>query len=207
MFVPDEPSNPLATLYAAKRDAVLAAIGGTDRRILDIGGGSGRMSVPLSSRHFVVLSDLSPTMLERVSSHAGPRLKLVVADAGSLPFDDGEFDYVLSIDVLPHLPNPGAALAEARRVLRPGGRLIVDSSNAVPLWTLAYPRYLGRNPIRWLRIWMGAGVLPEWQSRVWHYSRGAFVRMVEQAGFTVRSIRGFGPPFCPKWHLVVAEAR
>ena len=50
---------------------------------------------------------------------------LAVADAERLPFADGSFDVVYSWGVLHHTPNPDAAIREARRVLRPGGRLCV----------------------------------------------------------------------------------
>lgn len=206
MFEPEVASNPFASLYAAKRRAVVAAVEGRDRQILDIGGGTGRIAIPLSANHDVVLSDLSPQMLERATPFRGPRLQLTVAHASALPFGDGRFDYALCIDVLPHLATPDVALREARRVLRRGGRLVIDSTNAVPLWTLAYPRYLGRNPLRWARTWSRGGVPPEWQSRTWHYPRSTFLRLLRQAGFRVLSVQGFGPPFCPKWHLAVAEA-
>lgn len=206
MFRPDTDDNPFAALYAAKQQAVLDAVRGHDQRVLDVGGGMGRIAIPLSSRHFVTLTDLSPQMLELARSHAGPRLALRVADACALPFPDASFDYVVCIDVVPHLPEPEVGLREARRVIRPGGRFIVDSTNAMPLWTLAYPRYVGRNPTRWLRTWVGGGVSPEWQFRVWHHRKAAFLQMLERSGFRLLTVRGFGPAWCPKWHLAIAEA-
>lgn len=50
---------------------------------------------------------------------------LVVADAGRLPFGDGEFDTAAFVACLNHIPNRGEALREAWRLLRPGGRLLV----------------------------------------------------------------------------------
>jgi ubiquinone/menaquinone biosynthesis C-methylase UbiE len=164
----------------------------------------GRMSIPLSERHFVTLTDISPQMLDLARPHAGERLRLQVADARSLPFEDHSFDYVLAIDLLPHIPKPLDLLLEARRVLKAGGYLIIDNTNSVPLWTLAYPRYLGRRPHRWVLIWQSGGVLPEWRSRVKHHRRGRFVALLAEAGFSVASVRVFGPRACPKWHLAVA---
>jgi len=205
-FQPDTEHNPFWRDYAAKRAAILTSVRGQDSRVLDIGGGMGRMAIPLSSRHFVTLCDLSPQMLEQARPYAGERLQLAVADARALPFPDAAFDYALCIDVLPHLPDPNPALREARRVLRPGGTLIVDSSNSVPWWTLAYPRYLGRRPRRWLQIWRAGGVLPEWRTRVWHRRRPLFLSAVTRAGFRIVSVRGFGPVYCRKWHMAIAEA-
>jgi SAM-dependent methyltransferase len=49
----------------------------------------------------------------------------VVADLGALPFGDGTFDAALHIVTIEHLQEPGRALAEMARALRPGGRLLV----------------------------------------------------------------------------------
>jgi SAM-dependent methyltransferase len=58
----------------------------------------------------------------------------VTADAGQLPFGDGSFDAVLIRDVLHHIADVGAVLAEARRVLRAGGKLtLVEPNRASPL--------------------------------------------------------------------------
>ncbi len=203
-FQPDSNANPFAADYARKRAAIIESVGGADQQVLDLGGGMGRMSIPLSNRHFVTLTDISPQMLDLARPYAGERLSLRVADARSLPFPDQSFDYVLAIDLLPHIPVPEDLLVEARRVLKPGGRLIIDCTNALPLWTLAYPRYLGRKPHRWVRIWRSGGVQPEWQTRVRHHRRGRFVDLLVKAGFEVSSVRGFGPRACPKWHLAVA---
>ena len=51
-----------------------------------------------------------------------------VANATGLPFDDGGFDAVLLLHVLYHVPDRRAALEEARRVLRPGGRVFVSTN-------------------------------------------------------------------------------
>ena len=183
---------------------MLAAVQGADQRVLDVGGGMGRMSVPLSRRHFVTLTDISPQMLELARPHASARLTIEVADGRSLPYDDGAFDYVLCIDVMPHMPDPRLLLQEASRVLRPGGTLVIDVTNSVPLWTLAYPRYLGRRPDRWIQIWRAGGVLPEWRDRVRHHRRKQLIDLLGREGFRPVTVEGIGPRACPKWYLVVA---
>jgi ubiquinone/menaquinone biosynthesis C-methylase UbiE len=200
-FHPDVVANPFGADYALKRQAVIDSVSGANRLVLDIGGGMGRMSIPLSQRHFVTLTDLSRQMLELARPWASERLVLRQANAGSLPFVDASFDFVLCIDVLPHLLDPLEALAEAKRVMRPGGTLLVDVTNSNPMWTLAYPRYLGRRPDRWLKVWAAGGVLPEWRHRVRHHRRADLVRMIAAAGFELKQVRGFGPKACPKWFL------
>jgi SAM-dependent methyltransferase len=58
------------------------------------------------------------------------RADVAVADAGGLPFADASFDVILIRDLLHHLPDRSRALLEARRVLRPGGRLTLIEPNA-----------------------------------------------------------------------------
>lgn len=206
LFQPESADNPFARIYAEKQRLVLGAVPGVDQKVLDVGGGMGRMAIPLSRHHYVTLSDISSQMLEQARPAAGPRLRLVQADATTLPFATGSFDYVVCIDLLPHLLDPARTLGELHRVLRAGGTLILDSTNAAPLWTLAYPRYLGRNPIRWLRTWLAGGVPPEWQKRVWHLGRRRFLTLLAGAGFRVERVHGIGPPICPKWHLAIATS-
>ena len=203
-FKPEDEFNPFAADYALKKAAIIGSVDGVDKTVLDLGGGMGRMSIPLSERHFVTLTDISPDMLELARPHAGERLALQVTDARSLPFPASSFDYVLAIDLLPHIPEPADLIAEARRVLKPGGSLIIDCTNSVPLWTLAYPRYIGRRPSRWIGTWRSGGVLPEWSARVKHHRRSQFTRLVGAGGFHIVSLRGFGPRVCPKWYLAVA---
>ncbi len=204
-FQPDNRSNPFSAVYESKRAWIVDSVSGQGQRVLDVGGAMGRMAIPLARRHKVTVCDLSHDMLQLARSGADTRLDLAVGDIRALPFKDSHFDYALCIDVLPHLPTTEQAMKEIRRVLRPGGTLIIDSTNSVPLWTLAYPRYLGRRPWRWMKIWRSGGVLPDWTSRVRHMRLKEFVRVVTGAGFKVKVRRDFGPRLCPKWHLIVAE--
>src|SRR5439155_807663 len=61
------------------------------------------------------------------------RVRIVRADAESLPFRDESFDAVVATEVLEHLDEPGRMLSEARRVLRPGGQFFMTTPNAQAL--------------------------------------------------------------------------
>jgi demethylmenaquinone methyltransferase/2-methoxy-6-polyprenyl-1,4-benzoquinol methylase len=88
---------------------------------LDIGCGTGALSLLLAEGTTVVGIDLSHRMLTRARERAGPRVKLAQATALRLPFADATFGVVVSAFVLRNLRDLGAALREMARVLEPGG--------------------------------------------------------------------------------------
>jgi len=112
-----------------ERPAMLALAGDVaGRRILDAGCGSGPLFAALRDRGAIVTGfDKSAAMVELARRRLGDGADLQVADVGSpLPFPDGEFDDVIASLVLHYLEDWGPALAELRRVLKPGGRLLVS---------------------------------------------------------------------------------
>lgn len=104
----------------------------TDRDVLEIGSGSAPCSRWLAGRGArVVASDLSIGMLrvgaEAASRSTGPAasVPLIQADGGRLPFADDSFDIVFSaFGAVPFIADTAEVMAEAARVLRPGGRLV-----------------------------------------------------------------------------------
>lgn len=128
----------LANAYY-ERPAMLALAGDVaGRRILEAGCGSGPLFAALRDRGAIVTGiDKSAGMLEQARRRLGDDADLRVAELGSpLPFPDDTFDDVTASLVLHYLEDWGPALAELRRVLKPGGRLIVsvDHPFAVNLW-------------------------------------------------------------------------
>lgn len=111
--------------------------------VLDLASGPGLLAreavAAVSSGGVVVASDLAEAMLA-TARETEPRLLACAADAEELPFADASFDRVLMGLALFACPRPEAALAEIRRVLRPGGRLALSvwgPAPAVPLITRA----------------------------------------------------------------------
>ena len=112
-----------AGLGEMTREALSAATG----RVLEIGAGSGR-----NLKHYpdtvdeLVLSEPDPDMARllepRVASRQGT--SVVIAPGEALPFEDESFDTVVCALVLCTVPDLPGTLAEARRVLRPGGLLL-----------------------------------------------------------------------------------
>ena len=125
-YVAESESNLVNAYYA--RPAVLKLAGDVDgRRILDLGCGAGPLYAALRDRGAIVTGiDSSAKMLELARERLGDDADLRLADVGGpLPFPDKSFDDVVACLVLHYLEDWTAPLAELRRVLEPGGRLIV----------------------------------------------------------------------------------
>jgi ubiquinone/menaquinone biosynthesis C-methylase UbiE len=115
------------------RAKVAKALGGWPEsafgEALEVGSGTGYFSLNLLQLGLIgrlVATDISPGMLGKLAATAerlGLELETEASDAEDLPFEDGSFDLVFGHAVLHHLPDLPAALAEFRRVLRPGGTL------------------------------------------------------------------------------------
>jgi ubiquinone/menaquinone biosynthesis C-methylase UbiE len=116
----------VAELVADRIDAAV----GPEGRLLELGVGTGRIALPLHRRgRRIVGVDLSVPMLDRYRAKAAalglPPPAVVRADATRLPFREACVDAVLEVHVLHLVPGWRRALAEARRVLRPGGAVLV----------------------------------------------------------------------------------
>ena len=118
----DAQSRAVEATYATRdverqRRATLAALElRTGERVIDIGCGPGYLAAEMAElvgpKGFVQGVDPSPHML-------------AIAARRALPPDDSSFDAAVSTQVYEYVPDIAAALVEARRVLRPGGRLVV----------------------------------------------------------------------------------
>jgi SAM-dependent methyltransferase len=106
------------------------------RRALDAGCGTGSFLLPLARRLVpagatVIGLDLSEWTLGQARSRVqveGLPVECMIGDVEALPFDDGQFDLVLANYMLYHVPNLDRAIAELRRVLRPGGTLLAATN-------------------------------------------------------------------------------
>jgi len=101
------------------------ALGG---RVLEVGAGTGKNLPYYPEGARVVATDLSSGMLARAMEKSGGRsapVRFVVSDAEDLAFKDGVFDKVVVTCVFCSVPDPVRGLREVRRVLRPGGEVVL----------------------------------------------------------------------------------
>jgi ubiquinone/menaquinone biosynthesis C-methylase UbiE len=144
-LVPKTDYDEFAEAYSADNDvnllnghyerpAMVSLAGEVDgRRILDVGCGSGALSAALRDRGAIMSGfDLSQAMIDLARRRLGEDADLIVADlAKPLPYADAAFDDVVASLVLHYLEDWTEPLAELRRVLKPGGRLILSVNHPI----------------------------------------------------------------------------
>jgi ubiquinone/menaquinone biosynthesis C-methylase UbiE len=156
-----------------------------------VGCGTGRFSTLLSSLGVrLTLVDISLAMLHITKSelsrlntqNVGGHINASIYD---LPFDDGSFQAVLSINVFSHLSYPLEALKELARVLAPGGLYLFNFPNLYSYF------FLPAMVVNSRRKSLGKDVFSAW------YKPGAVLNMLYKTGYEVLSIKGH--VHIPRW--------
>jgi MPBQ/MSBQ methyltransferase len=153
--------------FADNLAAVIASDSQAGATLLDIGSGYGAFVLSCRRRGLDAMGyelagfevELSRQRLARAEPAADPVAVFHKGDAGRLPFPDGKFQIVTLFNVLEHVPDYRMVLAEAARVLLPGGRLIVVCPNYAAFrkeahyhvpWLPMFPRHFASAYLRWL---------------------------------------------------------
>ena len=205
----DADDDPVALLRAEARlrNPWVAKVmrerrpGLTRARVLDIGCGAGFLTNALArDGHEVTGLDASPASLAVGGAHDETRsVRYVEGDALALPFADGSFDVVCAMDFLEHVEDPARVVAEAARVVAPGG--------------LFFFHTFDRNPLAWLVVIKAVEIFVRNVPPDMHVLR-LFVKprelraMAAAAGLEVEEVRGSGPdPLTGAFWKMVATGR
>ena len=158
-------------------------------RVLEVGAGTGANLPLYPATTHVIATEYDENMTRQARKRlykASASVRLVLADAQALPFDDATFDTVVGTLVFCTIAEPLLALGEVRRVLRPGGRLLLLEHVR---WENAFGRLQdGMTPL-WRRLAHGC-----------HLDRRT-LETVRMAGFEVEGVRAHHTP------LTVLEMR
>ena len=119
-LVPEDPGPPAPHLVRFVREL------GRPAAALDVGCGDGRLTTELQARDLVA-ADVSELALERARRRLPRARALLLAPDAPLPLEDGAFELVLCAETIEHVRDVQLLLSEARRVLRPGGRLAITT--------------------------------------------------------------------------------
>jgi SAM-dependent methyltransferase len=183
-------------LNLEKRLHLIRTAGGPIRgkRIIDCGCGAGEYARALSERgaDTVGIEFQKAKLLEATADGSSRPISLSVADIQHIPFRDGSFDLALVNEVLEHVPDDLQGLREVKRVLKPGGLLIVFSPNRLyPFET--HGVYLKRSGRRIPHYVPGIPYVPLGIGRTWfrywarNYWPWELRRLVVRAGFDLLS--------------------
>lgn len=152
--------------------------------VLNVGAGQGSFTRLLEARGFdVVSTDVTKPALEVLRSRVSG--DVLFADMTALPFPDQSFDAVVAGEVLEHIEDHRAALAEGARVLRPCGVLALS----VP----AHPSWFGPSD--------------EWAGHIRRYTRRELTETIESAGLALERLRPWGFPVSALYHRVAYDKR
>jgi SAM-dependent methyltransferase len=177
---------------------------------LEIGSGTGYFSlnlVQLGTIERLTATDISPGMLKRLAARAEAlgltEVATTAAEAEQLPFEDESFDLVFGHAILHHIPDLERALAEFRRVLRPGGTLAFagepsrygDRLAALPkragvLLAPAWRRSIGARRRAVPDVAQSAGHSLEGEVDVHAFSPADLRRLLREGGFEQRRVGG-----------------
>ena len=204
----DHPSPLIRYIERKRVRRILALLAARpEHPVLEVGCGAGNILAQISSSRRCGI-DLAESLLAKAARRLAKRGTLVQGDAEHLPFRDRAWPRVYCSEVLEHIPSPGTALAEMRRVLADGGVAVVSVPNERLINTLkAMLRASGL-----YRVLVGARSadyqMPERMDDEWHlhvFDLAGLLAMIPQ-GLRVTRIEGVPFRWLPLRYVVRCES-
>ena len=165
--------------WPLRRDFLIAELN-PGERVLDLGSGEGRFTAELSRAGARATgAEVAEAAIERARGQY-PELdfRLVPFD-GPLPFEDNAFDLVWASEVIEHVADTGRWLSEVRRVLAPGGRLLITTPSHGRLRLLVHGLESYSEPLG---------------DHLHLYTRRALASLLREFGFAAVEVRVAGGP-------------
>lgn len=172
------PVDDIGTYYSHVRKDIAPVLPRAFNSVLDIGCGEGVTSAWLKSEH----PHIKTTGVE-LDKGVAPRLvknvdEMYIGDFTSLSANLGTFDLILLLDVLEHLENPVEALEACKKLLRPGGSVVISLPNVAHV-SVSLPLLLSKK-----FEYADAGILDRTHLRF--FTEASALELLKEAGFTVR---------------------
>jgi 2-polyprenyl-6-hydroxyphenyl methylase/3-demethylubiquinone-9 3-methyltransferase len=196
--------DPVALLRAESRTRnpwiagnIRQAFPSGEVKVLDIGCGGGFLSNYLAKSGFTVtgVDAAAESLMIAQRYDATDDVDYVLGDAHHLPYANGAFQAACAMDFLEHVDDPKAIVAEAARILQPGGLFYFSTFN--------------RNFMSWLFgikgvEWVVRNTPPRMHELSYFIKPAELRTMCEESGLRVNELRGFMPRFNRAfWHLLV----
>ncbi len=194
-FWADAPEDPEPWEWKRRRALLLAAVR-PGERVLDLGCGAGRFVAALRDAGAEPVGvEIAQAALDRAARNAaGADLRLLEAD-GSVPLEHASVDLVWCSEVLEHVADTAHLLLEVRRVLRPGGRLLVT----VP--------FHGRVKAALLALTRFDAHFDPLGQHLRFYTRRSLAATLDHAGFEAVDVRPWSGPLLLRTGLRASATR
>jgi 2-polyprenyl-3-methyl-5-hydroxy-6-metoxy-1,4-benzoquinol methylase len=150
---------------------------GQPLRILDVGCGTGLNASHLAARgHTVVGTDVSSVAIEKFRQNGFAGIVCDMEKAGGVPLPDAGFDLVFASEVIEHIADTSTFLTELRRLVRPGGLLVLSTPNSA-FWPYRLLALAGRTPSE-----------VQHPGHVRFFSKRSLARAIQSAGFAIETM-------------------
>jgi ubiquinone/menaquinone biosynthesis C-methylase UbiE len=194
--------KPRLAQEAMLRD--LQRLGGEARGlyILDVGCGGGDYSLAWANAGATVFSlDFDAGRIKVVTEKAGKsynNLHPVNGDAQKIPFYDNSFDFVICRNIIEHVDTPRALASEVVRVLKPGGRLILNAPNRLSLQQFFRDEHYRLPLVSVLPVWLAGFIV----TKIFRYENKYSVRRIP----TYYSIEKWFSPYAADIKIIQPDA-